>query len=191
MLPVTDLPPLEYRWTLDAVMPFLNSSGLPYVICHLPVLKAEIDQRLLGLPSCTQIRNGLWVEPMLDSWHEDLQVLSIRLEAGSTLVLLTSQPLAHWLPERRSWPGKPLGLQLFGLPRLHHALRKKGFLRRGVYGLHGLVSIWLNFQARQAERRGHPEVADRLQFSARLHYLQQGRRAVISTVAFLLYRKVS
>lgn len=190
-LPLTYLPPLEYRWALDAAMLLFHSSGPLYVICHIPALKAVIDQQLPEFSSGMRYRNGLWVEPMRDSWYEDLQEFSTKLVAGSTLVLLTSQPMARWLSERHSWFGSPLGLQFFGLVRLKYALQKKGFLRFERYGLHGLTSIWLNNLAYWAEVQGRPDVADRLRFSGRLRYLQQGPLAVMSTVALGFYRKNS
>lgn len=190
-LPVTYLPPLEYRWALDTAMPLFHSSGIPYVICHIPALKAVIDQQLPEISSGMRYRNGLWVEPMRDSWYEDLQEYSTKLVAGSTLVLLTSQSMARWLSERHSWFGSPLGLQFLGLVRLKYELQKKGFLRVKRYGLHGLASIWLNYMAHLIEVRGRPDLADRLRFSGRLSYLQQGPFVVMSTVALDLYRKNS
>ena len=190
-LPLTYLPPLEYRWALDAAMPLFHSSGLPYVTCHVPALKAVIDQQLPEFSSGMQYRNGLWVEPMRDSWYGDLQEFSTKLVAGSTLVLITSQPMACWLPERRNWAVRPLGVQLLGLIRLGYALQMKGFLHLETFGLHGLVSIGLNYLAHWAEVQGRPDVADRLRFSGRLRYLQQGPLAVMSTVALGFYQKNS
>jgi hypothetical protein len=188
-LHLTDLPPMEYRWALDAVMPLFHSSGPPHVICHLPVFRIEIEQRLSGLPLSTHHQNGLWVEPMLNSWQVDLQEFYAMMESGSTLILLSSCPIARWLPERRGWSGVPLGLHLLGLPRLYSKLHKKGFLLLNVYGFHSLVSIWLNYQAHWMDRCGYPDVADRLRFSARLKYLQRGPFAVMNTVVLMLFRK--
>jgi hypothetical protein len=187
-MPLTYLPPLEYRWALDIAMSLFHSRGLPYLICHIPALKAIIEQQLPKPSAGVLYRNGLWVEPMQDSWHQGLHEFSTKLEAGSNLVLLTSLPIARWLPERRNWAGRPLGVQLLGLIRLKYALQKKGFLHLETFGLHGLTSMRLNYMAHWAEVQGRPEVADRLRFSGRLHYLQQGPLAVMSTVALGLYR---
>lgn len=188
-LPLPELPPLEYQWALDVVMSLFHRNGPPHVICHLPTFKTEIEQRLSGLPLSTHNQNGLWVEPMLDSWQKDLQEFYAIMESGSTLVLLSSCPIARWLPERRDWSGVPLGLHLFGLPRLHSKLHKKGFLLLNAYGLHSLASIWLNYQAHWMDRCGYPDVADRLRFSARLKYLQRNPFAMMSTVVLVLFRR--
>lgn len=188
-LPVTSLPPLEYRWAFDAVMPFFYQNGLSTVICDISALQMEFNQRLPGSVLRPQPGNGLWVEPMLDSWREDLQEFSTQISTAGTLVILASFPLARWLPERHGWTGDPLGLKLWGFVRLNFALSRAGFQHTNVYGLHSLVSIWLNYCTLQVDRCGRPELADRIRFSARDHYVQSGPFGYLSTVALLFYQK--
>ncbi len=188
-LPVTSLPPLEYRWALDAAMPLFSRSGLSHLVCHVPALQIEINQRLSGLVSCSQPGNGLWVEPLLDSWREEIHEFSAQIKAGGTLAVMASCPAARWLPERQGWTGDPLGLRLWGFLNLHSGLCRTGFHRIYVYGMHSPVSILLNYCASQVERHGFPEMADRIRFSARYHYVQRGLFWMLGTVALFLYQK--
>lgn len=186
-LPRWDLVPMEYGYALDAVMPLLAGQGLPLVWCGVPALDAEVRQRLPILAEGKPARAALWVEPMLDSWQTDLDWLIAGMETKGILCVLASRPLARLLPERREWPGEPLGLQPSGLRRLRRALRDRGFAVE-EYGIHGLGAIVRNLLAGLASRWGWPDLGDRLGFAARLSYITSGPLAPLPTVALLVAR---
>ena len=111
-LPVWNLALREYGQALDAAMILLPGEETPLLRCHVPVLAAEASQRLPAWSEVGPAGAALWIEPLQDSWHAELESLSAGLKDGGTLVIVASRPLARLVPERREWPGKPLGLKL-------------------------------------------------------------------------------
>src|SRR6185369_1382386 len=108
--PVAALAPLEYRYALDAAMSFVGRRAAPIVRCELDLLEAEIRQRLPCWADTPRAASALWAEPQADSWPAGLEALAGAIAHGGTLVVVASRPLARILPERRGWPGRPLGL---------------------------------------------------------------------------------
>lgn len=190
--PVVALAPLDYRYALDAAMPLLAGPAPPLVHCRVPELTAEIEQRLPRMAGATAEGSApaaLWVEPPAASWGAELRVLAAALPPGAPLVIIASRPLARLLPERRSWPGRPLGLTWGGVERLCRALPRAGFALEARHGVHSTVAIVLNLVGQAAARAGRPDLGDRLHFAARLRYHTTGPFAALATVALLLARK--
>ncbi len=185
--PYSALAPLDYRYALDAAMPLLAAEGPPLVRCHVPVLMDEVHQRIPDPAHAQAAAAALWVEPLQDSWQNDLYYLAHALPGGASLVIVASRPLARMLPERRTWPGQPLGMQMNGIGILRQGLRHAGFVVQSVYGIHSLLSIGLNLLSQQVARF-RPELGDRLHFAARLRYCTGGPLAALSTVALLFAR---
>jgi len=190
-LPVHDLAPLDYRYALDAAMPLVANEGVPIVRCTVPALAAEVQQRLPRWSEDQDAPAALWVEPLAENWKAELDSLAAALRPGGALVVVASRPLARLLPERRDWPGEPLGSQPGGVRRLRRALRRKGMVLESEFGMHTLLAIALNLISRQAARWGRPDLGDRLGFAARLRYCTAGPLGPLSTVAMLVARRES
>ena len=180
---------MDYGVALDAVMPLLTGQGLSLVRCDVPVLAAEVRQRLPRWAEAGPAHAALWVEPMNRNWQIVLESMVMSLEREADLVVVASRPAARLLPERRGWPGEPLGIQLGGLRRLSRALRGHGFIVEDEYGLHTVAAVVLNLLGGLAARLGRPDLDDRLGATARLSYCTAGPTAPLSTVALLVARK--
>ena len=188
--PVWCLPPLEYRYALDAAMARLGNARAPIVICNAPSLLGEVRQRGLSGDRWSPAADAaLWVEPLVDTWPTDLATLDDALIAGAPLTIVASLPLARVLPERRSWHEHPLGLQPGGIDRLRRGLVRCGFALDAMYGIHSMIAVGLSLLSRLAARSGRPDLGDRLHFAARLRYCVAGPLAALSTVALLVARK--
>jgi hypothetical protein len=187
--PVAALAPLEYRYALDAAMSFVGGSAAPIVRCELGVLEADIRQRLPAWADTPHAASALWAEPQADSWPDELTALANAVAPGGTLVMVASRPLACILPERRGWPGRPLGLLPGGIGRLRRDLARAGFALEVDYGIHTAAAIGLNLISRQAERWGQLAIGDRMACAARLRYAAAAPRGALATVALLVARK--
>lgn len=184
-LPMADLAPLDYRYTLDAALTLLDRQGPLRVVSNLPALDGEIRQRITAADGIAPASSALWVEPLADTWPAELAVLTEQLAAGATLAVIVSRPLARLIPERRSWHVQALGTQLSGLRALRRGLRRAGYRISAEYGIHSARSIGLSLLSQQLERRGRPDLGDRLHFAARLRYCTTGPQAALSTVALI------
>jgi hypothetical protein len=187
-LPSGSTVPLEYRLALDSAMPFLTSSGTPRVICHGAWLETEVHLRV-SIPTTNGVGGVLWVEPQAESFGTELAALSKGLLAGARVAVVASRPLARLLPECRRWGGNPLGYRPFGIGKLRAGLERSGFKVESNYGIHSVSAIAINLLGGVCERLGKSAVADRLHFSARLHYLTTGPLAMLTTTALLLATK--
>ncbi len=181
--------PLDYRYALDAAMSLCGASTWPTVVCNVPQLVAEIDYRRAGRDASASATVAIWIEPMVQGWRAELATLSQQVQAGGTLVVIASLPLARILPERRTWGGDPLTMHPGGLRQLSRALARAGFRLTSRHGIHTPAAIGLNLLSRQLEARGCPDLGDRLQFAARLRYATDGPLASLSTVALLVVEK--
>jgi hypothetical protein len=179
---------MDYGVALDAVMPLLTGQGPPLVRCDVPILAAEVRQRLPRWAEAGPAHAALWVEPMNSNWQAVLESMIMSLEPEADLLVVASRPAARLLPERRGWSAEPLGIQLGGLRRLRRALRGHGFIVEGKYGLHTVAAVVLNLLGGQATRLGRPDLGDRLGFAARLRYATTGPMAGVSTVALWVAR---
>jgi len=182
---------LEYRYALDAIMPMLAEQENLLIRCNVPQLMNEVTQRL---PISDQVHHAeiaLWVEPLRLTWRDELAAISERLSHSSLLIIVASRPLARLLPERQAWQGEPLGMQVRGLSHLCTELRQMGWVLERQDGIHSLQSIVLNQLSGLMSRLGRVAFADRLEFSARLHYRSTDLLAPWSTVALLVARKES
>lgn len=186
-----DLVPTDYRVALDAVMPLLTGQGPPLVRCEVPILAAEVRQRLPRWAGAVPARAALWVEPMRGNCQAVLESIVKCLEHEADLLVVASRPAARLLPERRGWLGEPLGIRPGGLRRLRRTLLDHGFIVRDEYGLHTPVAVVLNLLAGLATRLGRPDLGDRLIFAARLRYASAGPVASLSTVTLLVARRPS
>ncbi len=188
--PVAELAPLEYCYALDAATALLTDFDPRRIArkCGQPELEAELGQRLgqRGPTDPTSPQAGLWVEPQHRDWQRDLAFFQQTLPSAAPLLIVASQPLARFVSERRQWSGQPSGVKWSGHWRLRRALRKAGFTVGELHGLHTGLSIGLNVLAAQLDRRGRPDLADRMRFSARLHYRTDAQTAWLSTVALLV-----
>lgn len=191
MYRIADLAPLEYRYALDAATPIVAKRNSPRVICNVPQLESEIRQRLSYDDEARLAAAGLWIEPLAKTWMSELTQIQYALEENAPLVILASRPMANLLPERNSWTASPLGTQPAGLLKLRQALLKSDFVLDAVYGIHSILAIALNFLSRTAECCGRPDMGDRLQFTARVHYCLQGSLASLSTLALIFARRIS
>ena len=181
--------PLDYRYALDAAMPLLAGVNSVAVTCRIPVLSAEIDQRVSSVSPKGQASAGLWVEPLVDTWQVDLVDLAGRLHAGSPLIVVASQPMARIIAERQSWPGTALGLQLGGLGQLGRVLRQTGFRIEQHHGVHAMSTVLHNQLGQQLARWSRPDLGDRLEFAARLRYRVGPPWTALATVALWLARR--
>ena len=180
-----DLALLEYRYALDASMPWLVKDT-PIVRCHVPHLREEVRQRVPLWAKKGSV--ALWVEPLRSSWQEELEDLSARLSDEGLLIIVASRPLARLLPERASSP-EPLGVRLGGITQLCRGLQQNRFVVERNDGIHSLQAIVLNSLSQQVARWGRSALGDRLHFAARLRYRTTGPLAAFSTVALLMARK--
>ncbi|RPJ22340.1 MAG: hypothetical protein EHM33_23765 [Chloroflexi bacterium] len=181
--------PLDYRYALDAAMSIFAGKSPPRVLCNPPELMSEIRQRIPFWAETSTAPAGLWVEPLRDTWREDLQSLAGALTGGAPLVIIASRALARLLLERHSWAGKPLGFLPGGIARLQHALARAGFLIEASYGIHSALAIGLNTSSQLMERWGRSDIGDRLHLAARHHYCTSGPLAMLGTVMLLIARK--
>jgi hypothetical protein len=188
-LAMVDLPPLDYRYALDAAMAMVGQTPATRGLCRVPELDAELRQRLPKLAEECESRAAIWVEPLVDTWREDLKSLARPLAFGGQLVVIASQPMARLLPERRIWPGQPLGLRPWGVAQLRRALTSAGLTVYRYYGIHSVFAIGLSLLGQQLDRLGRPALGDRLHFAARLRYSGGGVMATLATVALLAARK--
>jgi hypothetical protein len=172
-------------------MPLLAGKTPPILRCNLPELEHEVRQRIPDWAGASVVRAGLWIEPLADTWPAELQALAGALPAGAPLVVVASRPLAHLLPERRSWGGRPLSFRPGGIGRLRRGLRRAGLVLEASYGIHSAVAIGLNALSWQMAYLGRPDLGDRIHFAARLRYRAEGPLAALSTVALLIARKES
>lgn len=181
----------------------------PLVVhCQEPSLWGEVGQRIGSTPESDQAAGALWIEPRVADWPATLARLTTSLTPRGTLAIVASRPLARLLPERRGEvmiqspllgkranaepPGATvtaaLGLTPGGIGRLRSALERSGHAVE-EYGIHAVAAIARNLLAQQVERRGRPELGDRLHFAARGCYCWRGPFAPLSTVALLVARK--
>ena len=181
--------PLDYRYALDAAMPLLARANSVAVTCRIPVLSAEIGQRVSSVSPKGQASAGLWVEPLVDTWQADLVDLAGRLHAGSPLIVVASQPLARIIAERQSWPGTALGLQPGSLRKLRRALSQSGFRIEQRHGIHSLGAILFNQIGQQLAGRRRPDLSDRMEFAARLRYRIGPPWTAFATVSLWLARR--
>jgi hypothetical protein len=182
-LPVSAAAPLEYRYALDAAMPTVAAARVAIVRCNVPELIAEVSQRLPRGEDAHIAEAGLWIEPVDETYRDDVAYFARRLAAGAPLVVIASRPLARWLPECRQWSVRALGYRPGGRRRLRAALVRSGFTLHRTYGIHSPAAIALNILARLMARSGRADVADRLHAAARLRYCATGPLAALSTVA--------
>lgn len=182
-LPVYALAPLEYRYALDAAMSVMGNKDEILVRCGDSALLGEVRNRIPVWGESRPAEAGLWVEPQVDGWGEDLKALA---ECDS-LVLVASRPLARLIPE--GWKAGGLGMRSGGTGKLVRALQDAGFGVESHYGIHTLTSIGLNTLSRFADIFDRPDLADRLGFAARLHYCTPGPHRSLSTVALIHARR--
>jgi hypothetical protein len=182
--------PLEYRAALDAMAPIL-SAGNMLVINNISELDHELENRSIAGGNTTLAPSALWIEPMAESWRDDLLHLQSRLAPHGRLFILVSLPLARFLPERTSWSGSPLGCSFIGVRQLHRAVTNSAFSVSRMWGFHGLESILLNSIGTVCHRLGRADLTDRLSFAARLRYCRAGTTAMLSTVALIETARVS
>lgn len=190
-VPVSKLVPLDYCYALDGALALLCDAA-PMVRCDQPELAAECVQRGACLQPVARIAHPcatLWVEPQQTNWCLTLEQLAAALPAGARLAVMASRPLAHLLPERRTWSGVALGLRPGGMFRLRLGLHQTGLRITAVYGVHSPVAIGLNSLGKLLARVGRPDLGDRLEFAARLRYLARGWAAPLATVALILAHK--
>jgi len=184
-LPMADLAPLDYRYALDAALTLLDRTGPLRVVSNLPALDGEIRQRITAADQVAPASAALWVEPLADTWPAELATLTRQIKPDATLAVIASRPLARLIPERRSWQARALGTQLTGLRTLRRGLRRAGYHISAEYGIHSALSIGLSLLSQQLERRGRPDLGDRLHFAARLRYCATGPQTALSTVALV------
>jgi hypothetical protein len=150
------------------------------VRCAEPALLGELRNRIPVWQETGSAQTGLWVEPQIDGWKEDIGTLG----NCESVVLVASRPMARLIPE--GWKAASLGMRPGGTAKLIRSLHNSGFVVDSRYGVHTLASIGLNFLSRFANVFGRPDLADRLGFSARLHYCTDGSLRSASTVALIL-----
>src|SRR5689334_4082498 len=117
-LPMRELAPLDYRYALDAAMSTLAGPVAPLVLCNLPELTGEVAARIPHSVPYDDATGALWVEPLVGSWQADMIRLTRVLPCGAPLAIVASRPLARLVPERHTWRGHPLGMQIGGVQRL-------------------------------------------------------------------------
>lgn len=188
-LPMSARAPLDYRYAFDAAMSVFAGKSMPLVLCNISELAGEIRQRIPYWAETNTATAGLWVEPLVGTWRDDIKSLAGALEAGAPLVIITSRLLAQLLLERRAWKGNALGFRPGGAIQLRRALHRAGFLIEARYGIHSALAIGLNTSGQIMEYWRRPDLADRLRFAARLHYCKSGPFAVSGTVMLLVARK--
>ena len=186
--PVYCLPPLEYRYALDAAAVLLGETPKVTVCCNVPALADALDGTTIA-QTTDRAEAAVWIEPQLANWENQFATLENKLGASARLVIIASQPLARLVPERRHWPGQPLGMRPGGVSQLKRKVQGAGFLVESVHGFHSITSIGLNFLVARLEGRQRPEVADRVHFAARLGYHNTGPLAHLSTVTLIVARR--
>jgi hypothetical protein len=187
-LPVYTLAPLEYRLALDAAAVWLVGSTPVGLRCEQPALELECRSRLPANHP-PPWRGLLWLEPQYPTWQPALDGLAAHLLPGARLALLLSLPPARRLPGFRLWGDDPLGIHPCGLRRLRQALADLDFTLQAARAFHGVPSLFWNTTSCLARLSFRRALADRLEFTARLHYLQPLERSWLSTCALLLIHR--
>jgi len=188
-LPMIARAPLDYRYAFDAAMSVLAGKSAPLVLCNVRELMGEIRQRIPVWAESRSAPAALWVEPLADTWRDELESFTNALPEGAPLAIVASRTLAYLLPERHSWEGRPLGFQPGGIGQLERTLGSAGFTIEASYGIHSVLAIGLNILSRLMDRGGRPDIGDRLHFAARLRYCTTGPLARCSTVSLFFARK--
>lgn len=188
-LPVYDLAPLEYRFALDAAVSVIGYRDDILVQCGQSILLPEVRNRIPPLQVSPPAGAGLWIEPQVGSWKDDLEAFQ-KLEPPATLAIIASMPLARFMEEWKVRRGetKALSIRIGGLSDLCRALLNAGFEIQSHYGIHTIQAIGLNFISRWASSLGYSALSDRLLFKARLKYCTTGMFKNLSTVALILAR---
>lgn len=184
-LPVYAQATLEYRLALDAASVWLARSIPVGLRCEQPALENECRQRLpvVQIPPWQSL---LWLEPQDPSWRPALDGLAIHLLPGARLAVLLSLPSARRLPGFQAWGGDPLGVHLGGWKRLQQELAAQGFTIDAARAFNGGQSVFWSTSSRVARLLHRFALAGRLEFNARLHYLQPLTASWLSTCALLL-----
>lgn len=187
-LPMIALAPLDYRYALDAARTLFAPHAVPVIRCNVAELDAEVNQRFTR-ESASIEQGALWIEPLVSSWRMELNDVAYHLPPDAPLVVIASQPLARLVPERGTWSGEPVGMQLSGIKLLRRAMREARLRIEARHGIHTAASIALSQLSQQAARLGRPDLGDRLHFAARLRYCTQSSQAALATVSLLVARK--
>jgi len=188
-LPMSARAPLDYRYAFDAAMSIFAGNSAPLVLCNVPELAGEIRQRIPDWAETNTAAAGLWVEPLVGTWRDDIKSLAVGLEAGAPLVIIISRSLAQLLLERRPWRGNPLGFRPGGAFQVRRALHRAGFLMEASYGIHSALAVGLNTSGQVMDYLRRPDLGDRLRFAARPHYCKSGLFSASGTVMLLVARK--
>jgi len=175
----------EYRSALDAASVWLSEYSPLKLFCISDLLRLESLQRM-GFSDVAPWKGILWVEPQLEQWTQTLNSCVQNLAPSGRLAVVISQPLAKILPERLNYQDKPLGLQRSGLRQILTALRSNKFNIEEVQSLHTYQSILTNQSAAIIRRMNKFALADRLEFSAKQHYIQPWKGASRGTCALIL-----
>ena len=180
--------PLEYRYALDAAVACCGGLSPRVILSGVPLLDAEAMRRFPPV-SVVEGRALVWIEPSARTWESQLSALKAGSKPCAGLVVVASRPLAALLPERRGWPGDPLGSHPGGIDRLTRALGAHGFEVLENHGIHSLKAIALSRLGTFCEWVDRPDLADRLHFAARRDYRVRGALAPLATVGLLVARK--
>ena len=163
--------PLDYFNALDALPSFVEMDALGWV-CSSAEFHPTLHSRI---PTTTTPHFLLWVEPQID---EPLPVFNnIR-----RLIIITSQPLARVLPERKGWRDAPLGIRWLGQRQIKQKVQSAGWRVSAEHHFHTIRSIALNLLS---QRVPQPARADQLQFAARQRYTTNA--PAFATVVLTVY----
>jgi len=184
-IPVYSLAPLEYRLALDAASVWLARSAPLLLRCDQPALQFECLQRLSPGHS-PPWRGVLWLEPGHLTWVTVLVDLTAQLQPGARLAVLLSLTPTRQLLEPCTWSGDLLGWRPGGLALLRQALKEQGFIVNTAQAFHGGQSLLWSAVSRLAHLLRRRAQADRLEFTARLCYIQPLERSWGSTCTLIL-----
>ena len=130
----------------------------------------------------------IWVAPEKDQLKSLIQAFQTLSQPGAQLVVISPGRLNHFLPADQRLTHKTSRLATFA--DVSRSLRESDWTLQTRCGLHSIRVILHSLAARCAAHFGRPDWHDRLIFTSRAFYQEQGPLAPLATVMITIFRKV-
>jgi hypothetical protein len=149
---------------------------------------AQVDLDIFTLNTHNRYTGILWAFPANEMVNDMIENINQVSSDGATLTLISPGWLQRYLPEAEQHTS-PTG-KYVPTDRVTRLLKQSGWALHTRCGLHGIRSMLYSLAARVASALGRPDWHDRLIFTSRIFYRQQGPLAPLSTVVITTFQKV-